>query len=108
MATPLTLHTESDADGAPRLVAAGEIDLSNIGQFTTALAEASAGSQPTVTVDLGAVKYVDSAGINALFDYADQVDDLHVIVHPFLIRVLTISGLSEIATVESARGAAGG
>lgn len=102
MATPLTLHTESDADGSPRLIAAGEIDLSNIGQFNKALAEASSGSQPTVTVDLGAVKYVDSAGINALFDYADQVDHLHIIVHPFLIRVLTISGLSEVASVEPA------
>jgi hypothetical protein len=45
---------------------------------------------------------VDSAGINALFDHADQVDRLHVIVHPLLMRVLTISGLSEIATVEAA------
>ncbi|WP_372516927.1 hypothetical protein [Mycobacterium szulgai] len=34
MATPLTLHTESDADGTPRLIATGEIDLSNIARFT--------------------------------------------------------------------------
>ncbi|MCV7196577.1 STAS domain-containing protein [Mycobacterium angelicum] len=106
MATPLTLHTESGADGTPRLIATGEIDLSNIARFTRALAEASAGTPETVTVDLTAVKYLDSAGINALFDHADQVDRLHVIVHPFLIRVLTISGLSKIATVEPAPGAA--
>ena len=102
MATPLTLRTQSSADGTPRLIAAGEIDLSNVAGFTQALAELSAGTPETVTVDLSAVKYLDSAGINALFDYADKVDRLRLIVHPFLIRVLAISGLSTIAIVEPA------
>lgn len=103
MATPLTLNTDRGVDGTPRVVAAGEIDLSNIAEFTRALNDASAGTRGPMTVDLSAVKYVDSAGINALFDHADEVDRLHVIVHPLLFRVLTISGLSEIATVESAQ-----
>ena len=103
MATPLTLNTDRDVDGTPRVVAAGEIDLSNIAEFARALTDASAGNRGPITVDLSAVKYVDSAGINALFDHADEVDRLHVIVHPLLLRVLTISGLSEIANVESAQ-----
>ena len=102
MATPLTLNTDRDDDGAPRLVAEGEIDLSNIAVFTEALTEASAGTRQPITVDMSAVKYLDSAGINALFNHADEVDRLHLIVHPFLIRVLTISGLSEVAVVEAA------
>ncbi|MBW0018198.1 MAG: STAS domain-containing protein [Mycobacterium sp.] len=102
MTTPLNLTTDRGADGTPRVIAAGEIDLSNIGVFTRALADASGGTRGPITVDLSAVKYVDSAGINALFDKADEVDHLHVIVHPLLIRVLTISGLSDIATVEAA------
>lgn len=102
MATPLTLNTDRGVDGTPRVVAAGEIDLSNIAEFTRALTDASAGNRGPITVDLSAVKYVDSAGINALFDHADEVDRLHVIVHPLLLRVLTISGLSEIATVQAA------
>ena len=57
---------------------------------------------------MSAVKYLDSAGINVLFNHADEVDRLHLIVHPFLVRVLTITGLSEIATVEPASGAAEG
>jgi anti-sigma B factor antagonist len=103
MATPLTLNTDRGVDGTPRVVAAGEIDLSNIAEFTRALTDASAGNRGPITVDLSAVKYVDSAGINALFDHADEVDRLHVIVHPLLLRVLTISGLNEIANVESAQ-----
>jgi anti-sigma B factor antagonist len=107
MATPLTLNTDLGADGTPRVIAAGEIDLSNIAVFTEALTNARAGTRRPITVDLSAVKYVDSAGINALFDHADEVDRLHLIVHPFLFRVLTISGLSEIAIVESAQTSSG-
>ena len=102
MATPLTLTTDRGGDGTPRVVAEGEIDLTNIAEFTQALTDASAGTRKPMTVDLSAVKYIDSAGINALFDHADQVDRLHLIVHPLLFRVLTISGLGEIASVESA------
>jgi anti-anti-sigma factor len=102
MATPLTLNTYRDADGAPLLIAEGEIDLSNIDLFTAALSTAGAGVRRAMTVDLSAVKYLDSAGINALFNHADEVDRLHLIVHPFLMRVLTISGLTEVAIVEPA------
>ncbi len=102
MPTPLTLNTDRDADGTPRVIATGEIDLSNIDQFNRALTTATAEARGPVTIDLSAVKYVDSAGINALFDHAADVDRLHIIVHPLLIRVLSISGLNKIATVEAA------
>jgi anti-anti-sigma factor len=102
MATPLTLNTDRGTDGTPRVIAAGEIDLSNIEVFTQALATAAANASSGITVDLGAVKYVDSAGINALFSLADQVGHMQLIVHPFLMRVLTISGLTELADVEPA------
>jgi anti-anti-sigma factor len=103
MVTPLTLNTGRGADGSPLVIALGEIDLSNIVVFTDALTSASAGTRGPITVDLSAVKYLDSAGINALFNHADEVDRLHLIVHPFLMRVLTISGLSEVAIVEAAQ-----
>ncbi|QLL08659.1 STAS domain-containing protein [Mycobacterium vicinigordonae] len=102
MATPLYLITDRGADGTARVTATGEIDLSNIKTFTRALTAAGEGTRRPITIDLSAVRYLDSAGINALFDHADAVDHLRVIVHPLLIRVLTISGLSKIATVESA------
>ena len=100
--TPLSLNTDRGVDGTPRVIAAGEIDISNIHAFTEALTTASEGSRRPITVDMSAVKYLDSAGINVLFKYADEIDCLHLIVHPFLMRILKITGLSDIATVQPA------
>jgi anti-sigma B factor antagonist len=102
MAAELNLNTDQGPDGTPRVTATGEIDLSNVARLRHALNAASAGTRRPITIDLSTVKYLDSAGINALFDHAEKVDGLHVIVHRLLIRVLTISGLDKIATLEAA------
>ncbi|HZC91950.1 MAG TPA: STAS domain-containing protein [Mycobacterium sp.] len=101
MPTTLTLDSMRGDDGKVVLIAAGEIDLSNIDAFSQALdaAIAEAGSGGTLTVDMRAVEYLDSAAINVLFPHADHI---HLIVHPLLTRVFTISGLDELTTIESA------
>ncbi len=102
MPTLLTLDTARSDDGKLVLIAEGEIDLSNVDAFTqaltTAIAEAADGSGK-LTVDLSKVKYLDSAAINVLFYYADQIQ---LIVHPFLVRIFTITGLDELTTIEAA------
>ncbi|MDT5258188.1 MAG: hypothetical protein QOD10_3268 [Mycobacterium sp.] len=101
MPTSLTLDTARNRDGKLVLIAAGEIDLSNIDAFDQALATATteaADSGETLIVDLTAVEYLDSAAINALFTRADHI---HLIAHSVLMPVLTISGLSELVTIES-------
>ncbi|MCP9270703.1 STAS domain-containing protein [Mycolicibacterium arenosum] len=104
MATPLTLNTDRTSDGVPRVVVAGEIDMTNVAVFADALTEAaeSADRGGAVAVDLAAVKYLDSAAINALFAQTDRVARMHLVVHPFLMPVLRISGLGELATIEPA------
>jgi anti-anti-sigma factor len=101
MSTSLTLDTARRNDGKLVLIAAGEIDLSNIEAFDQALSTATTeavDSGVTLTVDLSAVEYLDSAAINALFSRADHID---LIAHPVLMPVLAISGLSELVTIES-------
>jgi anti-anti-sigma factor len=101
MPTSLTLDTARGDDGRRVLIAAGEIDLSNIDAFAQALATATteaANRGETVTVDLTAVEYLDSAAINALFTHADHI---RLITHPVLMPVFTISGLSELVAIES-------
>lgn len=102
MPTSLNLDTARSDDGARVLLAVGEIDLSNIDAFDQALSAATAevaSSGATLTVDLSGVEYLDSAAINALFSHADHI---RVIAHPLLMRSLTLSGLSELVSVEPA------
>jgi anti-anti-sigma regulatory factor len=114
MPTSLTVDTSRGDDGRLVLSATGEIDLSNIDTFTEALSRAvtethsgaasgartqAADGGSTLTVDLSAVDYLDSAAINALFTHAERI---HVIADPRLIRVFTISGLTELTSMETA------
>lgn len=101
MPTSLSLDTARRADGELMLVAAGEIDLSNIDDFVQALTNISgeAASGGPLTVDLSGVEYLDSAAINALFSHADHIN---LIAHPILMPILTISGLTELVAVEPA------
>jgi anti-anti-sigma factor len=102
MQTSLTLDTARRKDGQLLLIAAGEIDLSNIDTFkqalTTAITESA--TNEMLTVDLAAVQYVDSAAINVLCAHADSIHTL--IAHPILMNILTISGLTELIAIEAA------
>jgi anti-sigma B factor antagonist len=95
MATPLELCTRRGPDGIPVITAAGEIDMSNAGRFSQALAQAALDDGRFV-VDLTGVEYLDSAGINALFVHAVRIQ---VIASPLLMPVLTVSGLAGLTSL---------
>lgn len=92
MTTPLTLTHGRRPDGTALLTAAGEIDMSN----TAALAAALDGTEGPLVLDLTAVDYLDSAGLTVLFAHAER---LELIITPLLAPVLTISGITDLATV---------
>ncbi len=96
MATRLELSTRRSPDGTPVVAAVGEIDMSNVGQFRDALGLAAPEGGRFV-VDLTGVGYLDSAGINALFAHASRIQ---LIAGPLLAPVLTVSGLSDITSVQ--------
>jgi anti-sigma B factor antagonist len=79
--------------------AAGDIDLTNVGQFQAALGEAAAAA--AITVDMTAVTYCDSAAIRALFIAARQARlTIRVAAAgPINETLLRVSGLDQIATV---------
>jgi anti-anti-sigma factor len=102
MPTLLTLDTARRDDGKLALIATGEIDLSNVDTFTRAVTAAiaeTAGSGAKLTVDLGAVEYLDSAAINALFTHAEHIQ---LIVRPLMMRIFEITGLTELTAIEPA------
>jgi anti-anti-sigma factor len=79
---------------------AGDIDLTNVGQFQAALDQAAATSSDVVA-DMTAVAYCDSAAIRALFRTARRAR-LTIQVSaagPINETMLKVSGLDQIATV---------
>lgn len=99
MATPLELSTRPGPDGTPVVTAVGEIDMSNAGRLRDALGLAAPDGGRFV-VDLTGVRYLDSAGLNALFPHVSRI---RLIAGPLLAPVLTISGLSDITSVREPR-----
>jgi anti-anti-sigma factor len=97
MVTPLDINTEDRDDGTRVLTATGEIDLSNIDEFSGALTTAGTDGAMLI-VDLSGVLYLDSGAINVLFANAGRI---RLIANPVLIPVLRISGLTDVASVES-------
>jgi anti-sigma B factor antagonist len=80
--------------------AAGDIDLTNAGQFQAVLHQAAAVSS-AFTADLTAVTYCDSAAVRALLIAARQAR-LTIQVStagPITGTLLKVSGLDQIATV---------
>lgn len=101
MSTPLNIRIERAADGQLALLATGEIDASNVGDFAEALNAGGAGDGTDVlTVDLSAVDYLDSAAINALVP--PHAESVQIIANPVLMRVLLVSGLGELTKIRSA------
>ncbi|HET9380829.1 MAG TPA: STAS domain-containing protein [Streptomyces sp.] len=92
MTTPLTLTPGRRTDGTALLTAVGEIDMTN----ADALCEALEARHGPVVLDLTAVAYLDSAGLNVLFAHADR---LELVAPPLLAPVLRISGLTDLTTV---------
>jgi anti-anti-sigma factor len=98
-----TLQTARDDDGNSVLIVDGEIDLSNIDEFDQALVAAATDATTrgvTLTVDISAVKYLDSAAINALSAQSEFIKKL--VAPSILMSTVAISGLNELVTIEPA------
>lgn len=82
--------------------AAGDIDLTNVGQFQAALDQAAVVSS-AITADMTAVTYCDSAAIHVLITVARQ-ERLTLMIPGTgpITTMLKIAGLDQIATVITA------
>jgi anti-anti-sigma factor len=99
--TQLAVNTDRRDDGTFVLIAAGELDLSNVEAFTRALTDAidvASRAAAAITVDFSDIEYMDSSGINVLFTHAGRIRGL--IINPLLSSVVTYSGLNELVPVE--------
>ncbi|HZE66024.1 MAG TPA: STAS domain-containing protein [Sporichthyaceae bacterium] len=76
----------------------GEVDLATAPRLRSALAEAAADGS-SLHVDLRAVRYLDSAGMAALFEYATRGMQVTVERDSIVARVLEIGGLAGAAAI---------
>jgi anti-sigma B factor antagonist len=98
--TPARFEFLLASDGEPAIVrAAGDIDLTNVGQFQAALDQAAAFG--AIIADLTAVTYCDSATIRALIIAARKARlTIRVAAAgPINETLLKVSGLDQITTV---------
>ncbi|MEU6206766.1 STAS domain-containing protein [Micromonospora musae] len=78
MAPSIPNRREADA---VTVIARGEIDLATADELQREIEAAVAGPASAVTVDLGEVTFLDSAGINALLTGRRIADDHHKPYH---------------------------
>ncbi|GAB3008003.1 STAS domain-containing protein [Amycolatopsis acidiphila] len=97
MPTPFTTSLREAPEGGRVLVLTGEIDMSNVERFRSAL-EATLRGTASATIDLTKVEYLDSSGLTSLFGCTAD-NELRIVASSLLARVLRVSGLTEVATV---------
>lgn len=85
----------------------GEVDLENVRRVEKRLAEIITNRAVSVTLDLGGLDYLDSAGLRLLFTLADRLQLLQItldVVVPLSSparKAVELSGLGAVVTVRS-------
>ncbi|MFD8695413.1 STAS domain-containing protein [Kitasatospora purpeofusca] len=92
----------------PVVGCSGELDLDEIALLDGALSEALATCPSVLTVDLGAVTFMDSSGLNALLRARTRAERQGTVLHladpsPRVLRLLEITGTDRVFQLLDAR-----
>ena len=95
----LSIRT-SEEGGTYRVVAVGEVDVSNAGELRSAVDAAIAAKPSKVDVDLGEVGYIDSTGIGVLVGASHRAGEAGCTFEvtnpqPNVRRVLSLLGVEK-------------
>ena len=92
-------------DETVRIAVSGEIDLANAGSVENLLLDAVSNRTTAVSIDLGGLSYIDSAGLRVLFELGARLETLQttfeliVPVGSPARRAIELSGLDSVAVV---------
>lgn len=94
--------SERDLDGATVVTVTGEVDVATAPALRDRLDQVA--GKDGVVVDLAGVTFIDSTGLGVLIGvrkrYADDGRELRLVVdEPRILRVFTISGLTELFSI---------
>jgi len=107
--TPLASLDLSGDDDAPVAALSGQVDLSNAEALSSAMMEGVSNAAPGLVIDLSAVEYMDSAGVNLLSGISERLrwrEQQLVVVAPKGSRpreVLELAGTAEVLSIEETR-----
>jgi anti-anti-sigma factor len=103
--TPLADLTLEVRDGPVVAAIRGDIDLSNVRDISSRIIDATPNSATGLVVDLSNVTYLDSAGLNCLFDFSERLQTRRqrfCIIVPdksLISRIITFSNIGHVASV---------
>jgi anti-anti-sigma factor len=101
-------------DGSVRISVSGEVDLANATAVEDQVVAAITNQATSVSVDLGDVDYMDSAGLRILFSLASRLAGLQIaleVVAPVgssARRLVEVSGLASLVVLRPPLDRAGG
>jgi anti-anti-sigma factor len=85
------------AAGVQRLAPAGELDIATVPLLEAAFDDAERGDAERIVVDLSAITFIDSTGIQLLLRMNERAaaDRLQIVSSPAVDRLLDITGLRD-------------
>lgn len=101
-AAEITLSTRVDPGGARVVSVAGELDSSNAQMLADTMATLLAERPERVIFELGALRFMDSAGIAVLVRTAADVETVEIRdPSPIVRRVIEVTGLTHVLRIAS-------
>jgi anti-sigma B factor antagonist len=96
---PMTITISPDS-GSPLIRVAGEIDLSNAHLLREAIEQASDSHPDRLVIDMSAVTFMDSTGLNVLCRAGTRVKILVRSPSTRVRRLLNITGTTDVVAIE--------
>jgi anti-anti-sigma factor len=97
LAESFPIASERTAD-YHRLAPAGELDIATVPLLEAAFDEVERGSATKIVVDLSAITFIDSTGLQLLLrmnERCDEAQRLEIVASPAVERLLDITGLRD-------------
>jgi anti-anti-sigma factor len=90
-----------EVEGNPVARVRGEIDLSNVGEVSTALQNAVEQSSTGLVVDFSQTGYLDSAGLHFIFDLGKRLRDRGQRLYLVVPKESPVSAVLDIVNVDA-------
>jgi stage II sporulation protein AA (anti-sigma F factor antagonist) len=100
--TDATVTVEHDGDDTARITLTGEIDMDNARQVEQEILAAISNQLSGVTLDLGGIEYIDSAGIRVLFTLGDRLSTLQIDLRLLVPEVSPVRRVIDLSGVAAA------